>query len=64
MGNVQATWSASLDCECPACKHEVDLMNYADFWDGRGDLQISQAVEGLEVVCPICCHEFKVDTNW
>lgn len=64
METIEAVWSASLYCECPACKEDVDLMEYADFWDGRSDLQIAQKVEGLEVVCPKCGHEFKVDTGW
>ena len=64
MEKIEAVWSALLDCECPACKEDVDLMEYADFWEGRSDLQIAQEVEGLEVVCPKCGHEFKVDTVW
>lgn len=61
---IEAVWSASLDCECPACKEEVDLMEEPDFWDGKPELQIAQDVKGLEVVCPKCGHEFEVDTVW
>ena len=59
-----AAWSASLDCECPNCKEDVDLMEEVDFWDGRGDLEIAQEVEGLTVTCPKCGHEFEVDCVW
>ena len=59
-----ATWNASLDCECPNCKEDVDLMEEVDFWDGRGDLEIAQSVEGLQVICPKCGHEFEVDCVW
>ena len=61
---VKATWSASLDCECPSCGEDVDLMDEPDFWDGRGDLEIAQEVKGLQVWCPKCGHEFEVDTVW
>jgi hypothetical protein len=61
---VNATWNISLDCECPGCKNDVDLLDYADFWDGRylnpceHDTDRSR---GVEVVCPMCGHEFEVD---
>lgn len=32
---TRATWDISLDCECPGCKEYVDLLDFADFWDGR-----------------------------
>jgi Zn finger protein HypA/HybF involved in hydrogenase expression len=65
-GNTLAVWDISLDCECPACKKYVNLLDYPDFWDGR---QL-QAIEhhtprtiGMEVICPECGHEFKVDCD-
>jgi hypothetical protein len=61
---VTAYWDASLDCECPGCKKDVDLLEYADFWDGRNDLEIAQQAEGIEVVCPKCGREFTVNTVW
>ena len=33
--NTKATWNASLNCYCPSCDEYVDLLDYADFWDGR-----------------------------
>lgn len=59
----QAQWSASLDCDCPACFKHVDLMEDPDFWDGR-TLEIAEPRKGLEVVCPECGHEFEVDCVW
>ena len=76
MENIKAVWRTSLDCKCPGCKDYVDLMEYADYRQGRkrleksdflegdSDLQIAQPVIGLEVNCPKCGHEFMVDTTW
>jgi len=67
MAEVIATWHASLNCDCPGCGEYVDLMSYSDFWDGRS-LQIAEhdtdRSRDVEVVCPECGHEFKVDCEW
>lgn len=64
---IYATWSLSLDCECPACKEDVDLLR-ADFWDGRESMQAcehnTEASRDVEVLCPECGHEFKVDLEY
>lgn len=61
---VIATWNISLNCDCPHCNDCVDLLDYADFWDCR-DLEIGEhdtnRSREVEVVCPTCGHEFKVD---
>jgi len=58
----RAQWTIELHADCPACKEYVDLLQYADFWDGRGkELQTGQNKENVEVVCPECGHEFIVD---
>lgn len=64
MEKIEAQWSASLDCECPSCKEDVDLLQHPDFWDGRDNLDIAKTVKDLEVVCPECGHEFEVNTGW
>ena len=64
---IVATWSISLDCECPACEWYVDLLDYADFWDGR---KLDPCEHGtdrsrhVEVVCPNCNYEFEVDLDY
>lgn len=62
-----ATWHASLDCECPICHEDVDLMEYTDFWDGR-TIQIAEhdtpATTDMEVTCPNCGEDFKVTCEW
>jgi len=63
-----AVWSMSLDCECPSCKEDVDLLRYPDFWSGRGDMIAcengTERSRNLEVVCPECGHEFVVDCQY
>lgn len=67
MADTFATWSVSLDCECPACKEDVDLLDYADFWDGRR-LDIpehgTERSKNVEVVCPKCGHDFTVELEY
>ena len=64
MPDTTATWRVELDCECPACKQYVDLLDYTDFWDGRTlDIAESETArsQDMEVVCPECGHDFTVD---
>ena len=64
MDTIKATWSVSLDCDCPNCKESVDLLAYPDFWDEHlikpleGNTTRS---ESLEVVCPECDFNFIVE---
>jgi len=62
MPNPTAYWDISLNVECPACHEDVDLLEYADFWDGREHPCPAESMEGVEVVCPKCSHEFTVNT--
>lgn len=64
---MTATWSLSLDCDCPGCGEYVDLLLYPDFWDGRHFQPCEYATartEGVEVVCPNCHHEFSVNFEY
>ena len=64
---VIATWDIHLWCDCPKCLENVDLLDAPDFWDGRR-LQIAEHDTphscDVEVICPSCEHEFKVDTEY
>lgn len=67
MANVKATWSVSLDCECPGCEDQVNLLDYPDFWDGRSLVipeHHTKRSSDVEVVCPECGHEFYVDCEY
>lgn len=63
MKDVIATWTVELNCICPGCEEHVDLLDYADFWDGRM-LDVpehgTERSKDVEVVCPKCAHEFAV----
>lgn len=61
MPEPTAYWDVSLYVECPACHEDVDLLEYADFWDGR-KLEVYEHRENVDVVCPKCSHEFTVTT--
>lgn len=67
MSSVDATWTVELNCECPNCKEHVNLLDYADFWDGR-KLEVpehgTERSKGVEVICPECDHEFEVDCHY
>ena len=64
---IRAMWSVELNTVCPKCEEWVDLLDYADFWDGRsltvGETD-TQRSRNVEVVCPNCNHEFEVDLEY
>jgi endogenous inhibitor of DNA gyrase (YacG/DUF329 family) len=58
-----AIWSISLDTVCPGCQKEVNLLDYADFWDCRNLDPCENGTKrssSVEVICPECGHEFSV----
>jgi len=62
-----ATWRISLDCNCPGCGKDVDLLDDSDFWDGRHLEPCETRTErsrNVWVVCPECGHEFHVDLEY
>lgn len=65
---LTATWSISLDTECPACKEDVDLLTADDFWEYHQSLQLcenrSERSENVRVWCPKCGHMFNVDLEY
>lgn len=55
---TDATWSISLDCECPYCEHDIDLIkNYSE--DIGEPLNQDENLD-LEVCCPKCRKDFIV----
>ena len=65
---IRATWYIELLCVCPGCKERVDLLAYADFWDGKRNMAAGEhgtpRTTGMEVVCPDCGAEFEVDCEY
>ncbi len=63
MENIKAIWSLSLDCTCPKCEEDFDILDEDDFW-GRG-IHVAEhdtpRSRGVEVVCPNCKYTFTVD---
>jgi endogenous inhibitor of DNA gyrase (YacG/DUF329 family) len=64
---ITATWYLWLMANCPGCGGRVDLLDDPDFWDGLpcepGEHNTSRTTN-MEVVCPECKHEFKVNTEY
>lgn len=65
--SIQAQWEVELNCYCPECNQFVNLLEAADFWDGR-KLDIpehdTEYSNNLEVNCPECNHDFEVCCVW
>ena len=61
--NTEATWTVELNCDCPKCGEYVNLLDDPDFWEGR-DLEIAERGKDVDVSCPNCEHEFKVDCEY
>lgn len=62
-----ATWSLSLDTECPACRKDFDVLAMDDFWeDHRIEVceRSTPATRDVEVECPHCSHQFAVDFKY
>jgi hypothetical protein len=60
---IEAQWELNLWADCPSCTKNVDLLDYTDFWDCR-DLDACEngtnRSNDVDVICPLCGHEFKV----
>ncbi|WP_144814097.1 hypothetical protein [Enterobacter sp. DE0047] len=68
MANQEAVWDITLHTECPSCEEYFDIIkSQDDFWvDARfGACEHStKATIGVDVECPECGHEFKVDFSY
>lgn len=62
MSNPLATWSISLDAECPSCAASVNLIDLDSFRDSG--TQPLETAKNVEVRCPFCKHEFIVDLEY
>jgi predicted RNA-binding Zn-ribbon protein involved in translation (DUF1610 family) len=64
MSKITATWNISLNCDCPKCGHEFDMLDDVEFFDGNniqvGEHETSRTTD-MEASCPKCGHDFLVD---
>ena len=64
MSSNIAVWSLSLDCYCPICNEEVDLLAHPDFFE-KNEIQVCEQgttkTRGMKANCPICGYEIVVD---
>ena len=63
VAKVEAAWSIELNCECPKCGRDVDLIEADDFWiEGPEPLEYdTKRTRELLVYCPECGAEFEVN---
>lgn len=64
---IFASWSLSLDADCPGCKQYVNLLDHPEFWDGRkldACEHLTERSKNVAVVCPECGHEFEVELEY
>ena len=60
---VMASWSISLDVDCPHCGHYFDITD-SDEWTlgGYESIETAQREDlDLELICPKCEKEFYVN---
>lgn len=61
-----ATWSISLDTECPSCGHGFDMVCSDSFRESGID-PIENGTDrskDVDAYCPECGHEFTVDLEY
>ena len=49
-----------LEVDCPGCNAEVHPMDNDEFWQDRN----LQKLKDVELMCPLCGHEFKADVEF
>lgn len=59
MTMARAVWTLELNCECPKCEKEVDVVDTPDLFDR---FMPCESKKDVGVVCPECGHEFVVET--
>ena len=67
MAATKARWAISLDCNCPKCNHDIDIVDIDNelFNNGVSPIEHDTAGSiGYEVSCPKCGHDFCVDFEW
>ena len=59
-----AIWTLELNCKCPKCDADIDLLEDGDFWE-ENRIQAcehgTKQSKNIDAWCKDCEHEFKVD---
>ena len=67
MSELKATWTLELNCECPSCGENVDLMDGDDFWENN-PIEIcewgTKKSKDVEAYCADCDFSFAVDLQY
>jgi len=67
MADIKATWSISLNCDCPKCGEYVDLLEDPDWWD-RHRVELCEhdtpKTTDVRVICPDCGADFHADFQY
>ncbi|AXH43545.1 hypothetical protein HOV55_gp27 [Erwinia phage vB_EhrS_59] len=66
MSKNYADWNITLNTTCPECEEYFDLIEQDDdFWVDGGRAEMCEhdthRTKDVDVECPECGHEFKVD---
>ena len=67
MSRLRATWSISLDVECPFCGERSDLFATFDLREALGvdaGEQNTDRTKDMEVACTACKAALIVDLDW
>ena len=64
---IKARWVLELNCQCPECSNNIDLLEDGDFWGNTrvecGEHETENS-RGVEAYCTECEHEFEVDLEY
>lgn len=61
---LEAIWDLSLNCQCPKCDEDIDLMCDDNFWENNNIQSCEWGTEksrDIDAYCEKCEHDFKVD---
>lgn len=61
---ADASWSISLDVECPLCYHDFDILGLGPYSEILGKVEIGESGRLIEVQCPKCKREFDCETSY
>jgi len=61
---IDATWNIELNCVCPHCGKDIDILNGSDIWEWLRDLKLGEEKENVEAYCPECGEDLILNVGW